>query len=326
LAESVAPVLTLDPLDLEASPEDLPGVLRALARRPALFEEVEALLGRARAALDAPSPSAWLAVMKALEALGRLPDPGLPVLSSPLPSRSQGEAFLGSLEKAVSRFLSWRYLVGEFRRRMGGRKALTGRVLAESADLLERALGEGALRPKARLLSTSSRFEEDRVELPEAGMVIPSRSLVRFFRGPALADEEAEFREAGGGEGREGPERVVLFAATIGPGMEELARAAFGRGEPFAGTVLDALASTLAEGAARAVSREAARRGLLGPGGPGCVARRYHSGYGDWGLPGQADLFRVLEPGKIGISLSESFLMVPEKSVAGLAAWKRRLS
>ena len=319
------PVLTLDPLELEISPRDLAGVFRALAKHPDLFEEVEELADRARAARGSPSPSGWLAVMKGLDALGRLPGVAFPALSSPMPSSSQAETFLASLEKEVSRILACLPLFGEFRRRMGGRKALVGRVLAEAADLLEEALEEGAVRPRARLLGARAEFGPGGVRLPELDLLIPSRSLARFFLAPARASEEEEFEEAEKEPFLEGPGRVALFAATIGPGLEERARAAFGRGEPFAGTVLDALGSTLAEGAARAVGRAAAELGLLGEQGPDLVVRRYHSGYGDWDLSGQADLFRLLDPGKIGMSLTSSFLMVPEKSVAGLAAWKKRI-
>ena len=336
LADSSGAVLTLDPLALEVPAGDLPEILRALARHPALLEELEVLKERVEAAAASPSPTAWLGVMKSLEVFRRLPGLELPSLASPLPTGDQARAFRSALEEEFSRVLAWKPLVGEFRRRMGGRKALVGRVLAEAADLLEEALAEEAVRPRARLLSAAARFGPEGVVLPELDFAISSRSLARFFSAPALADEEEEFqapREEGLEEGREeggmrrtAPARVVLFAATIGPGMEERARAAFARGEPFAGTVLDALGSTFAEGAARAVGEEAARRGLLGEGGPGSVVRRYHSGYGDWPLAGQADLFRLLEPQAIGIALTESFLMVPEKSVAGLAAWKRRLS
>ncbi len=322
LAESREQVLTLDPLELEIRPGDLAGLLRALAKHPGLFEEVEALSHRVRAALGSPSPAGWLAVMKALESLENLPGLEFPRLFSPLPSPGRARDLADSLEREVSRIQACRPLFGEFRRRMGGRNALVGRVLAGAADLLEMLLDEGAVRPRARLLATPAEFRPEEVRLPELGFSIPSRSLSRFFRAPALADEEEEFEEQEGRVGGEGPEGVVLFAATIGPGVEEKAREAFARGEPFAGTVLDALGSTLAEGAARAVGEAAGR--LLGEGGPDRVVRRYHSGYGDWNLSGQADLFRALDPGRIGISLTETFLMVPEKSVAGLAAWKRR--
>ncbi len=325
LAERDDPVLTLDPLELEIPPEDLVGVFRALAKHTDLFEEVEGLAERARAARGTPSPAGWLAVMKGLDALARLPGVEFPALSSPMPSSSRAEEFTASLEREVSRILACKPLFGEFRRRMGGRKALVGRVLAEAADLLEGALKEGALRPRARLLGTRAEFGPDGVRLPDLDLSLPSRSLARFFLAPARANEEEEFDAAGGEPVLEGPGRVALFAATIGPGMEERARAAFGRGEPFAGTVFDALGSTFAEGAARAVGKAAAELGLLGQPAPDLVVRRYHSGYGDWDLSQQAEIFRLLEPGKIGMTLTSSFLMVPEKSVAGLAAWKRRI-
>jgi len=44
----------------------------------------------------------------------------------------------------------------------------------------------------------------------------------------------------------------------------------------------------------------------------------YSPGYCGWHVSGQKKLFTYLEPGKIGIHLNESFLMIPLKSISGV--------
>ena len=52
---------------------------------------------------------------------------------------------------------------------------------------------------------------------------------------------------------------------------------------------------------------------------PHCLTDRFSPGYGDLPLSQQRDLFRLLDvTRRIGVSLSESGLMVPQKSVTAL--------
>ena len=46
-------------------------------------------------------------------------------------------------------------------------------------------------------------------------------------------------------------------------------------------------------------------------------------GYGDFKLEEQRRLFAILDPGRIGIELNPSCIMIPEKSVSGIVALKR---
>jgi hypothetical protein len=48
------------------------------------------------------------------------------------------------------------------------------------------------------------------------------------------------------------------------------------------------------------------------------VVRAYSPGYCGWHISGQRALFDRLRPERIGISLNESFLMTPLKSVSGV--------
>ena len=211
----------------------------------------------------------------------------------------------------------------ELARRLGGPGALDGPVPAEAATALEELLDAGGLAPRARLGGGRMVWSEDILTFPGPGLRIASRFLARFFAGPALEDAEAEFEE-GAGRPANRPERGALFVATIGAGFEDASRKAFACGDLLRGVLLDALGSVLAEAAAAEAQAEAAA--LLGPAPQRGGVRRFCVGFGDWSLEGQADLFRCLGPEAIGVELTPSFLMVPEKSVAGLAAWKVRIN
>jgi cobalamin-dependent methionine synthase I len=60
----------------------------------------------------------------------------------------------------------------------------------------------------------------------------------------------------------------------------------------------------------------AAKRGLV-------TTRRYSPGYGDWGVSAQKDFLAWLGAGHIGIKLTESSQMLPEKSVSAILGIKQ---
>ena len=54
---------------------------------------------------------------------------------------------------------------------------------------------------------------------------------------------------------------------------------------------------------------------------------RYSPGYGDWPLEVQRRLFELLDaPRKVGVSLTDSLLMVPSKSVSAIIGVKTEVS
>ncbi len=111
---------------------------------------------------------------------------------------------------------------------------------------------------------------------------------------------------------------VLLFAATIGIGVERLV-ARYQRLSPSKAAVIDALASSAIECWCDDMERE-----LLGA-RPHCT--RFSPGYGDFALEHQRDFACVLDmPKTLGVSLSDSLLMTPCKSVTaviGIGASRR---
>ncbi len=112
-----------------------------------------------------------------------------------------------------------------------------------------------------------------------------------------------------------GSREYALFAATIGPGPEELCRSLMQKGDLLEGYLVDLIGSALVESATNLVHnqiREMAEKDGYR------VTNRYSPGYCGWEVSEQQKLFKLL-PGRIcGITLSGSSLMNPMKSVSGL--------
>lgn len=111
-----------------------------------------------------------------------------------------------------------------------------------------------------------------------------------------------------------GCERVVVFVVTAGGAISERARAASNSGNVLEAWALDTLGSYAAEATANALSRYLEQR--LGV--SGALSQRYSPGYCGMGMNEQSVLFQLVDAAKIGVSLSESLLMDPLKSVSGI--------
>ena len=139
-----------------------------------------------------------------------------------------------------------------------------------------------------------------------------------------------EFRSVFEGEGRntlpaplpaiaERADGLALFAATVGASVSERIRELFEENDPATALMLDGIASERAETAAtllaRAFGDSLSERGSVTS---DLGVLPYSPGYCGWHITGQRRLFSALKPERIGISLSESSLMSPLKSVSGV--------
>lgn len=108
-----------------------------------------------------------------------------------------------------------------------------------------------------------------------------------------------------------GAVRVALCICTIGPGIETRATRVTAEGDLLRGLVLDALGtdavSTVSK-ASVAWTRGLGRSLGLWP------SKRYAPGYKGWDVTAQKIFFDRLPALEIGVSLTESFMMVPRKS------------
>jgi 5-methyltetrahydrofolate--homocysteine methyltransferase len=112
-----------------------------------------------------------------------------------------------------------------------------------------------------------------------------------------------------------GCNEIVLFGATVGLGMDR-AIARYGKLSPARALMFQAIGAERIEALCDAfcdeLSREVGESGMS-------VRPRFSPGYGDVPLELQRDIFRVLDCArKIGLTLNDSLLMTPTKSVTAL--------
>ena len=106
---------------------------------------------------------------------------------------------------------------------------------------------------------------------------------------------------------------VLLFGATVGVGIDRLI-AKYGRISPARAVMLQGIGAERIEALCDAFCRNYAEENDVG------LRPRFSPGYGDLPLEVQKSVFAVLDcPRKIGLSLSESLLMSPSKSVTAFA-------
>ena len=140
----------------------------------------------------------------------------------------------------------------------------------------------------------------------------------------------AEFEAVYEGEGRNEPRtpvgdvlgranQLALFAVTLGEGVCREIEERFRSNDLALGSMLDSVASASAD---RLSERLRDRYGdhlqQTGLATEKSGVLCYSPGYCGWHISGQKKLFEVLRPERIGITLRESFLMQPLKSVSGV--------
>ncbi len=112
---------------------------------------------------------------------------------------------------------------------------------------------------------------------------------------------------------------LALFAVTLGPVLSEKVSDLFDNGDYADGYMLDSISSyaadKLADLAAQHLQEELAGRE---PRASLWRVLSYSPGYCGWHISGQKKLFEALRPEEIGITLNESCLMSPIKSVSGV--------
>ena len=111
-----------------------------------------------------------------------------------------------------------------------------------------------------------------------------------------------------------GASYAILFCATVGHGIDrEISRLALT--SPTSALLAGAIGSERAESLCDAFCQSIARaEGLAAE-----IAPRYSAGYADIPLTYQKTIFEILEPeGRIGVTLRDSLLMSPSKTVTAL--------
>ncbi|MBQ8808634.1 MAG: Vitamin B12 dependent methionine synthase activation subunit [Clostridia bacterium] len=104
---------------------------------------------------------------------------------------------------------------------------------------------------------------------------------------------------------------IILFAATVGLELDRLI-SKYGRVSPSKALMLNSIGAERIESLCDVFNEYIAQE-------YGHTRPRFSPGYGDLSIKLQKDFFRVLQPNlKIGLTLSESMLMTPSKSVTAI--------
>ncbi len=107
-------------------------------------------------------------------------------------------------------------------------------------------------------------------------------------------------------------ERVILFAATVGVGLDRLV-AKYSRISPAKAVMLQAIGAERIEALCDAFCEDMAKDYSTS------LKTRFSPGYGDLPLEVQTEIFKVLDcERKIGLTLNDSLLMSPTKSVTAI--------
>lgn len=108
-------------------------------------------------------------------------------------------------------------------------------------------------------------------------------------------------------------EKVALCICTIGPELEKEIKDLMKKNEMLRALILDTFGSEAAEEVAIQSDRilaDRAREMNLWP------SKRFSPGYGRWDIREQRFMFRMLPAQDIGVRLTESFMMIPRKSIS----------
>jgi len=108
-------------------------------------------------------------------------------------------------------------------------------------------------------------------------------------------------------------DRMAFCVCTIGAALETEVTKLSSGGELLKAVVLDSIGSVAAEAVAdyidKKIGADVAREGLK-------TSCRASPGYGDWDVREQGAIFRLLPAERIGVRLSETFMMIPRKSIS----------
>jgi hypothetical protein len=181
---------------------------------------------------------------------------------------------------------------------------------------------------RAQGIMSSGDVDDRIIELVEqAGEIFNS---LRRPMGMFTRISRDDFREIYTGSGRNDHETPVadifpnadhlsLFAVTVGVEVSLEINRLFAKNDFALAAMLDSFASEAVENYAQIIQNEYHSSLIAGKkGSDDLVSMRYSPGYCGWHISGQKKLFEYLQPGKIGISLSDTFLMQPLKSISGV--------
>lgn len=129
---------------------------------------------------------------------------------------------------------------------------------------------------------------------------------------------EIFFKSASLAEYLKGCEEVLLFAATLGPKVDGALKRIM-LNSLAESNAAQAVAASLIETYSNQVLDDYVTDGLV-------QLPRFSPGYGDWDLVEQKKFFQIMDCTKIGLTLTDSCMMVPMKSITAVVGLSKEKS
>ncbi len=151
--------------------------------------------------------------------------------------------------------------------------------------------------------------------LKECEALLSYQVVYRFvsvdFQGETVSLDGVAFPSSSLAKALQGCEEGVLFAATVGVGIDRLI-AKYGALSPTKALFFQAIGAERIESLCDAFCAKIAQE-------KGALRRRFSPGYGDLALERQKEMVTLLDSAKkIGVCLTDSLLMTPSKSVTAI--------
>ncbi len=156
---------------------------------------------------------------------------------------------------------------------------------------------------------------------PECGFILPANNKTKFV-GSGIVLGDIEFNTGKKIASRlKDIERSVLFLVTIGNGIDSWIQKLVDEDDIHSAYLVDVIASEYIEKLSEWT--EAKIKSIVGNGFG--YSNRYGPGYCDWDLAEQDKLFSFLPKDFCGVTLSESSMMKPRKSLSGIIGYGEKL-
>lgn len=181
--------------------------------------------------------------------------------------------------------------------RLGYRKGIT-ELTANNISRIEECIrqGEYLCKPVGAYLDVPILSKDDSGITLDNGITLRSESLLKLLE------------ESGS---------VILMAATVGSEVTEKVFSEVEKGDAATGLIIDSVASQTADAALDWIVQLLTK--ILTRQGKKLTRHRYSPGFGDLPLSYQKDIFEALQLERLNMTLTEKFMLVPEKSVIAIA-------
>jgi hypothetical protein len=192
-----------------------------------------------------------------------------------------------------------------------------GEVMPDKDDVLGMQGIPSGKAPTGEVKALLKRAADLFLELSKPKSVMSDVSILEFettYDGEGLNEKETPV-----GQILEKADSLAVFVVTVGERVTEKIDELFKTNDFALGSMLDSVASAGTDRAADHIETRyfdlLSRKGRITP-SKGIL--RFSPGYCGWHMSGQRKLFEFLRPEDIGITLLDSYLMKPLKSISGI--------